>query len=225
MSWCKEIGTNGLPIWRGCDSVVNLHRERAQAVKGCLIPLLGFMVVVALAMLYAGASGDHGTDQIGIFIGILTLLACVPASFAVYDMVKGGGLSLREFFSEEWALWEVRSPAMHGLAFTRAASASRPAEWWTVRLSDIARVETGPTREWIGARKLGAIVHEVTAFESQTFLFMNDGSRHVICSVNGDREATATLAQSVRAWLEERKAETAKKAATCGGGAREGFAV
>ena len=101
---------------------------------------------------------------------------------------------------------EVKAENFQGLSFHRTKSTNRPAELWKASLADIARVEAGSTKQWIGSRRLGNVIHPVSDGESQTFLFMNDGSRRVICSINGNRESAAMLAQSVRAWFEGAKA-------------------
>lgn len=93
---------------------------------------------------------------------------------------------------------------------------------WSVRLDQVSRVESGLTREWQPGRKYGggpifandrstgmifsSGVLEVPSVEYQTFLFLADGSRRVIYTVNANRQSAGTLAQSIRSWIEEAKA-------------------
>lgn len=206
MTWQRETGRDGLPVWRGWDSIVNAHRHQARENYGCGYPAIGGMVLLALVFIFAGSTGGRAVDALGAVVGWLLLIAAAPGVFVIWKLEKDGGVSARAFFDEQWTLFEVKNATFHGLAFRRKASGNRPAESWTAPLSEIARVEAGMTKQWIGSRRIGALIHEVSPYEAQAFLFMNDGSRRVICSVNGNLEATATLAQSVRSWLEEVKA-------------------
>lgn len=199
MSWIRETSPEGLPVWRGRDSIVNVHQGQAQVNLGCGLPVTAVLVIIGLIMAAAGGGGA------GSYLGMLVLLIGVPAGVIFMRGAKGGGLSVRTFFNEDWVLWEARTADFHGLHFLRRAGAHRPEETWAASLTDIARVETGMTKQWIGSRTLGQTIHPVTDFESQTFLFMNDGSRRVICSANANQEVTATLAHSVRTWLEEKR--------------------
>lgn len=204
MTWKRESGGDDRPIWRGRDSIVNLHQFQAVENAGCLYPAL--VVVVAIALLFIGDSGgDDPIDLISGVTGWAMLLVCTPTVWFLWKLEQGGGLSTRTFFDEEWTLREVKTATFHGLNFDRMESGNRPAESWSAPLADIARVEAGATKQWISSRRLGNVIHPVTDVEWQTFLFMNDGSRRVICSINGNRETAATLAQSVRSWLEAMK--------------------
>lgn len=208
MTWKREIGPEDRPIWRGRDSIVNLHQLEAFEHAGCLVPAL--VVVVAIAVLFIGeGGGDDPIDLISSVTGWVMLLACAPVVWIAVKVQQGGGLSTRTFFDEEWTLREVKSTTFHGLTFRRMESGNRPAESWKASLADIARVEAGATKQWIASRRLGNVIHPVSDAEWQVFLFMNDGSRRVICSINGNREPAATLAQSVRSWLEAMKARPA----------------
>lgn len=74
-------------------------------------------------------------------------------------------------------------------------------------LASVARVESGLTRDWAPARRyrthiVGSLLRRVPDHEYQTFLVLADGSRRVVRTVNADREGTAMLAHSIRAWLE-----------------------
>jgi hypothetical protein len=160
--------------------------------------------MIAVGFILGGVSGGP-LGALSVVTGGAILLVCAPVIWAVWKLQQGGGLSTKSFFDEQWALWEVKTATFHGLAFRRVESDSRPAESWKASLADIARVEAVATKQWIASRQLGNVIHPVTDVEWQAFLFMNDGSRRVICSVNGNRELAATLAQSVRSWLEAMK--------------------
>ncbi|MEA3013353.1 MAG: hypothetical protein QOD42_1898 [Sphingomonadales bacterium] len=208
MSWKRENTRDGLSIWRGRDSIVNLHQLEASQHAGCLYPLLAVVVVIAVLFIAEGG-GDRPIDLISSIAGWVMLLASVPVVWFVWKLAHGGGLSLQSFFDEEWTLREMQNATFKGLTFRRMESGNRPAESWSAPLADIARVEAGSTQQWISSRRLGNVIHPVSEAESQVFLFMNDGSRRVICSINGNREVAATLAQSVRSWLEAMKARPA----------------
>ncbi len=94
-------------------------------------------------------------------------------------------------------LWEARRRIFTGSFFCGLLALTGRRNFWAAPLAEIARAETGMTKQWIGSRTLGQTVHPVTDFPGQAFLFMNDGSRRVFCSVNANHEATATLAHSV----------------------------
>jgi hypothetical protein len=208
MSWKRENGPEGLSVWRGRDSIVNLHQLQAYDSAGCLYPLLAVVLVIAVLFIAEGG-GDRPIDLISSLAGWVMLLASAPVVWLVWKLGQGGGLSTRSFFDEEWMLREMQSATFQGLAFRRMESSNRSAESWSAPLADIARVEAGATQQWISSRRLGNVFHPVSEAESQVFLFMNDGSRRVICSINGNREVAATLAQSVRSWLEAMKARPA----------------
>jgi hypothetical protein len=206
MSWKRENVRNGLSIWRGRDSIVNLHQHQAWEAMGCGIPGVAVTVIMGLVFL-AEASGKNGVaGSLGTFLGYLVLLPGLGAGALIFAIMCKGGLSTRSFFDEEWTLREKQSATFQGLTFRRMESGNRPAESWSAPLADIARVEAGATQQWISSRRLGNVLHPVSEAESQVFLFMNDGSRRVIYSINGNREVAATLAQSVRSWLEAMKA-------------------
>jgi hypothetical protein len=207
MNWIKETDDGGLPIWRGRDSIVNMHRLKAVELKGCGWPVAVVLLVAAVLMIGAGLSGGSAVDGLGVALGIIGLIGVAPVIYVLAQAEAGGGLSTREFFDEAWTLREIRTAEFHGLVFRREASESRPLETWRAPLAQIARVEAGGTQQWQSSRQLGNMLHEVTSYESQAFLFMGDGSRRVICSVNGHLEATGTLAESVRSWFETRKAQ------------------
>ena len=204
MTWRRESGRDGLPIWRGRDSIVNVHQVEAWEVMGCGYPLGWGLLIGGFFLLNTGEHGIGAT--LTSLLGWVCFL-CGGATLLCFWLIgRGGGLSGRSFFDEGWSLSEIRTDTFHGLVFKRMESANRPAESWAASLAEIARVEAGATKQWISSRRLGNVIHSVTDVECQTFLFMNDGSRRVICSINGDREAAATLAQSVRAWFEAMKA-------------------
>jgi hypothetical protein len=229
MSWQREDSRDGLSIWRGRDSIVNLHQHQAWEAMGCGIPGIAVTVIMGLVFL-AEASGKNGVaGSLGTFLGYLVLLPGLGAGALIFAITCKGGLSTKTFFDEAWTLREQQSATFQGLTYRRMESGNRSAESWSAPLADIARVEAGSTQQWISSRRLGNVIHPVSEAESQVFLFMNDGSRRVICSINGNREMAAMLAQSVRSWFE---AEKAKAVAQSGrarssppGEWREGFDI
>lgn len=206
MTWKRDNGPDGLAVWHGHDSIVNLHQRQAWENLGCGYPAFGMILCLAVTFVFMGVTGGRPVDAIGAVIGCLMLVGCAPVAWVIWTLEKDGGPSTRAFFDEAWTLREIKSGSFHGLAFLRRESETRPAESWTSALSEIARVEAAPTKHWLSARNLGAVSHEVTAHEGQAFLFLNDGSRRVVCSINGDLESAATLAQSVRSWFAATKA-------------------
>lgn len=89
---------------------------------------------------------------------------------------------------------------------------ARKGSHWSVLLNAVARVEAGRTVEWDSVRRYeGKPMDSREGFakipdvEYQVFLFMADGSRRVIYTVNGDREDAGTLAHSIRSWIEAQR--------------------
>lgn len=130
------------------------------------------------------------------------------------------------FFERDWTLWASAT----GLSYNAGPfsgdldSTGVGTSHWSVRLDDIARVEVGRTADWQtrrfypggplyvqGAGDSGVIFSDGSfplsrTAEFQTFLYLNDGSRRVIYTVNAMREEAGMLAHSIRAWVEAARA-------------------
>lgn len=224
MSWGVRCETSGYPTWRGTDSIVDQWYDTNEV--RAFFMRLSFKAASAasgVASLMAfGASHEelmHGRvhfpwwglglgGMVAAALSLLLLFACAywpkPDIFIRRDwklIVAGSELVFRA--------GEFSAPL-------DAYQVSRHGRSWSVHMGEIARVESGLTTDWQPARRYEGGpwhvrdgVNEVPKSEYQTFLLMNDGSRRVIQTTNADREGSATLAQSIRAWLEDHRARTA----------------
>lgn len=192
MNWTKETAPSGTPRWQGVCSVQDPHRK-AGSERALAASLIGACVGGVLG----GLTDIFGGALLGVFFGALA------------GLVIGADEDTPNFDTRAWAL----SADALCLSYQAAASAYLDAARWSVRLDQIARIETGRTVEWQAGRDYGRYLGQrvVTApsAEYQAFLFLTDGSRRVFHTVNADREDAETLAHSVRAWLEARKKEAA----------------
>lgn len=210
MSWRKQGGGSGLPVWRGADSILNTSRAQAMRVKGCALPAVAVCILISLGFIIGGESaGGRGVDGMMVAIGWVCLIVVYFASWPLYDQAKG--LSIREWFSPCWELRATES----GFTFSREAAGLVPAARWSARLDDVARVEVGQSSQWEPARCTAeGVFMETSPHELQVFLFMADQSRRVIHSVNASREEAVTLACSVRAWIDATKLEASARLET-----------
>lgn len=200
MTWATENGPDGLPIWRGSDSIANTNREKACQVKGCALPALGVCVLISLGFIVGGSGGSTIDEAMA---GLGWLLLIVFGGAFLWLLYVWPALSVRQWFAPAW---ELRA-TVSGFEFKREADGLRDAASWSVQLAGVSRVEVGRSSQWEPGRGEGLGLMETSPHESQAFLFMADGSRRVICSVNANHEVTAMLAHSVREWLEAAKAE------------------
>lgn len=199
MSWTKETGKNGLPAWRGTDSIANTTSGGASeawfGIGLCL--LLG---VAGLAMILHG--GPHG---IGVVIGGLI----VPmGGFGIWALVaarKEGGYYSAKWFNPHWLL------AADGgeLLYKNLGDGPIAGERWRLPVDAVARVETGRTSDYIPSRKIGASILSTSPHEWQVFLFLNDGTRRQVYVANAARDDCAALAASIRGYVENARATSA----------------
>lgn len=130
------------------------------------------------------------------------------------------GFQPAEWIKRTWTL--TASP--DGLTLETDGDGGGILDWgWSVKLADIARVEVAATAEWEPGRRYWRgdtfdtnykdSVRRVSPAEVQAFLFMADGSRRVICTVNAGRESAATLAHSIRSWLDAQRSASPSIAA------------
>ena len=73
--------------------------------QGCLEPLLGIVLIIAVGFILGGVSGgDEPIGLISAVTGWAILLVCAPAVWSVWKLQQGGGLSTKSFFDEDWTL-------------------------------------------------------------------------------------------------------------------------
>jgi hypothetical protein len=218
VTWKREQSADGLPVWSGQDSIFNVYASdnlptlsfRAQTM-GCIVWLaLGMVTVVPLGVvidLYEIDIPKIVDKETGQLIGTLLLAAWVSIAYVSgkrhYNHIAGD-----RFLGVHWSLTHKNS------LFSYVG-----AEQWTVDLDQIARVEASPTTEWIKVRDYRGDGKEkslglIPAAEYQTFLVLRDTSRRVIYTANADREGCATLAHSIREYLESVRPAAAPAVAT-----------
>lgn len=222
MSWCVDLNRPDNPVWTGTDSLFDMRRSERVWAYG--LAMLAF--VVGTPASYIGLAVSPFIIPYAIKIGaydsafFLALMA-----YCCFQIVRPSNrLRLNEipspglFICRDWSLQVIDGQLVYRAGpFSNEMDpneVSRDGSSWRVPLNAVARVESGLTAEWHGVRhypilewKLGAL-KTVPAAEYQTFLFLNDGSRRVFHTVNADREGSITLAQSIRAWIEDRRSKT-----------------
>lgn len=198
MAWTKEIGPDGLPRWRGKDTIYNY----ANSFNPAMITAGAIMVAFPLFM---GAFAGGGS--VGKFLAGFLSLIMIPcgAAFLLHSF-----LVRQKFIGDEWQL--VASP--DGLQL-QLKGAARMRERWAVPLGAVGRVEVARSAEYTPAREYprglmgGGGFQNTPAHEWQTFLFLNDGTRRVIYHANAARDDCAALAASIREYVESARAGAA----------------
>ena len=222
MSWTMEHTGDGMPRWSGADSVYDVwwHKRTgkvyANIVVGVLLFLMGMGALVCLEVAQDHAPwGDQGWRGWYGTALLFLLGAVVLACAAVLTLLRYDWSILPEFITRNWTL----SAGADGLTYRAgnfdwrlvATEVSRDGLAWSVALDNVTRVESAPTRQWQGARRykggpaFSRDVAEIPSMEHQVFLFLADGSRRVVHTVNGDPETASMLALSIRSWVEEQK--------------------
>lgn len=200
MSWAVHDDDADAPVWAGEDSAFDKYASKERANR---LGLLGGIISIALLMfgLMVFVRGG-GLDMMA---GLVIMLGSV-AWFAVKSYSPGP----TRFLGRQWVL-EVQGDRLAYIAQHAPGDIQLwPSEEWSLRIDDIARVESGLTKEWQAVRHYRPEQkhHHLDAIpdvEYQTFLFLSDGSRRVLYTANAAREATATFAHSVRSWLERQR--------------------
>lgn len=242
MMWTLTQRQDGAPVWRGFDSIYDVWIEQRmwRWIGGLAAFAIGLPVSLIGATLLPWAAGASASGAINepaaapFVYGFLSFL-CFGMALAMMSAAKETFARPRKFIDREWTLSAARDQLFYRAgefdAPLSANEVSRDGNDWSVELDDIARVESGPTTQWQAVRHYeGAPFNQglsaIPRMESQTFLFLTDGSRRVILTVNGDPESAATLAHSIRSWIEshrnESKVKTASPAALITAG-EEGF--
>lgn len=237
MSWRVETRADGSAKWSGSDAVLDPWRHRTGPLffggAGCLglvLFALGWFVVAGTvavgaelvsSLQFLSTHPDYWVRRGG---RVLSQAALVVAGLctvggAVWAFKKWGGkvAAPGRFFVRGWSL----TGHSDGTLCYQAGEFSRGLDWgqvsppiWRVTPDQVARVEVADSAAWQPARVYpGSMSSEPVPLkqghESQAFLFMADGSRRVIYTVAGGREGAATLAASVRSWLEAYRASAA----------------
>jgi hypothetical protein len=198
MSW--KIDVSGGPKWSGTDSVYNMKSDlRWLYLGGGIAGLL----LCAVTMGGTGSTVDNGLNAI---FGVLVLMPSI--GITLY------GLTLfPKWLNDGWAL----TANVNRLYY-------RSEESWSVGLDHITSVEVGRTVDWTPSRSTGLSQTPVSPYEWQVFLFLTNGSRRVIYSVNADRQSAATLAASIKSWVDGQRVTLAEMFPTDHKAVREGFA-
>jgi hypothetical protein len=240
MNWHSKTAPCGAPVWTGLDHIVDPwwdNRARSHVydniAEGVMIGLLflGISFCLESAFLYSpwGIQGWRGSTA----VAIIYLCAAPTCGVIAWRMaIKRDWKLPSRFFERRWTLqakdgqliYEAKpfSLGLDPLEVCRHGSS------WHVAVDEIARVESGLTVEWQPGRRYetGPLWHAknlaVSQYEFQTFLFLNDGTRRVIFTSNANREGCGSLATSIRAWLENARAQARRSG---GVSAEEGFAL
>lgn len=235
MSWRFETG-DGRAAWSGEDSVFDpCFRERtiqwwfksgAAFLGLAMIGEYGIKLPVTLALEAMGIQGL----TLSLVLIALTFILFVPVIILAYPAFERRLPKPERFYCRTWRL-EAEGGALRYRAEEfdgplAAHEVSPQGRTWSVALDDVSRVETGLTTDWQGVRLYkGAPKRfrgraQIPPREYQTYLFLADGSRRVVFTVNAERESSATLAHSIRSWLEARRSAPGIPAPEAGG---EGF--
>ena len=209
--WQTTSDEGGLPVWSGVDSIYDKAREgRGWAGFYGAGFLFSTILLVLSGWLLSKDSLTRGAGGFLSGVGWLTFLIAVVFFLYAYASSK--------FLSSNWTL---RASDDHTFRYsgTNWGDQNAPPATWSIPIDSVARVESGPTREWMGARKYGFRVFEIPEYEHQTYLFLNDSRRLVIATINGGREPAGALAHSIRTWVEERNKSAALAARVGLGGA------
>jgi hypothetical protein len=191
MSWTKETGADGLPVWRGKDSILNIHHWRKPLIIGG-----GIFLLVVYAGMRAGTGHSRGAQ------GVATLIGYIVLPFAFLFIMGGLGIGAK-WLGSAWSL----TARADGFAFQGAAI-------WTASFNAIGRVEIAQTKDYQPTRRYAYALDDIPADEWQVFLFMVDGTRRVIHHASADRDGCAALAASIRGWLESARPSPATLHAT-----------
>ena len=235
MSWRKETGE---ARWSGTDRVVNILYDTCQVnwhVSGYIYIAWVFVCASALtAIPYILVQLLFG---VGSVLGQLAAFAVFGAGAAVIVRLSFSWFERKfpvvpRFYTRRWELvgangkLTLKAGGFDG-KLDAAEVTRRKGASWSVAIDRIERVEAGLTCEWLPARRYpGAptkqLGHErVPTHEYQTYLHLDDGSRRVIFTINAEREASATLALSIRNWIENERRKNVCETF----GLSEGFAV
>lgn len=213
----KVIDENGLPTWSGTDSIYNSARDqrRGMGMYGIAAIAMGLFFALPISSVL---SWDPITEGAGVFIGLLAwLMILIGLGFALF------AFAVPELIKTDWTL---RASADGKLAYTGVQWGDFSGEklLWVVAVQRVARVESGATREWEGERRFGFKPLPIREHEFQAYLFLDDGRRLVVATIDHGREATGALAQSIRTWVEAHN-RSAKPAARPDGPVPEGFDI
>ncbi|HYH70389.1 MAG TPA: hypothetical protein VEX16_03700 [Methyloceanibacter sp.] len=240
MNWVVKIRPDGLPSWKGIDSVYDLNwRNRWEwwLASFLLLPLAffatyGAVLAVASVIMHAlpnGALDMFDDDNLAVFIPFVALVvgSSAYATWRTRRALKERCPRPGKFYERVWRLEATPGNLCYNAEdftpYLDPRGVSRQGHFWLVTLDQIARVESGPTVEWQRMREYEGRPSFMDQFqpippaEYQTFLFLNDGSRRVILTANADRESCGTLAMSIRAWLVEQRNRTGVPVGTAAG--------
>lgn len=241
MSWTKGNDASGGPIWVGTDSIFDPYwktrRDRAQfAALGVAFGVgLASLVLVEVPVMVLLEKLLSPQSPVVIYGGrLLSVVVFLIAAAA------GGlywvGKSPSKFINRDWSL-TVKAGALVYEAgafqpYLNPLQVSRDGASWQVPLAAIGTVETSQSTAWQGARRYegGPIsnpadrVEEVPSAEYQVYLTMTDQTRRIVHIANADREGCASLAASIRAYVEaQRMAATPAPVAASPSALAEGF--
>lgn len=221
MTWTCTKDRDGAPVWRGCDSVydmcfdVRTWRWMGEvAAFAIMLPASLIGAVLLPWAVWESASGGWSEPSLAPYVyGFLWLLS-VGMTLALIGAIKEVWSRPRKFICRSWMLSASGDHVIYRAgdfdAPLDAGAAGRNGTAWSVRLDEIARVESGATSQWQAVRRYEGApfnqgLREIPRMEFQAFLYLNDGSRRVIFIANGDPESVGTLAQSIRDWIETRR--------------------
>lgn len=199
MAW--KIDKSGGPKWSGTDIVYNTASE----------PRWFFLLPgIAGLILYIATKG-HGSGAVDRALNsVFTVLVLFPS----LGSIAYGVTLFPQWSRRPWTLTARAGDLWYHGEYS----------WWAP-LDVITSVEVGRTVDWIPSRRSGLGHAPVSEFEWQVFLFMADGSRRVIHSVNARRESAARLAASIKSWIDGQRAALAEAVPVAHDTAREGFAL
>jgi hypothetical protein len=182
MSW--QVDNSRGPEWSGRDSIYNMQSASRWMYLG------GGIAGLLLCVVVMGGSGDSRVEKgLNAIFGLLVLMPSI-------GMASYGLMLFPKWFTEGWRL-TANANRLHFHGERK----------WSVRVDHIDSVEVGRTIDWVPSRSASFGDASVSQYEWQVFLFLTDGSRVVIYSVNADRESAATLAASIKSWLDRCRAK------------------
>lgn len=221
MNWQSKMTESG-PVWTGEDSIYDVFHENRRmnrwadcGVYAIGLPGIALTAVGASYCAFMAAFSWHNDWTAVAFCAFFACFFWLLLGISIIDLRDISFVKSDRFIVRAWSLAAGDDGFVYraGLfdAPLRADQVSRDGRAWSVDLNAVVRVESGLTANWQPARHYEGGpaypkgLHPVPKHEYQTFLFLADGSRRVIQTANADREGTATLAQSIRAWLESRR--------------------
>ena len=187
IGWNNFLNDDGLALWEGKDSIINLDQiESGKNIKDAG----GLLIVggVSMAFLLTIVQNVIGRSQSG------------PMTFASIFIVAGVMCLLVYGSKPKWigATWRLAGNSTE-LLYSGDTS-------WRVSLDDISSVEVGRTRDFTPSRTYNGNLKAVPDHEWQTFIVVRDQTRRAIYHANAGRDECAALRASIAAYVEAARA-------------------